>query len=114
MVIPGNESIRFIGRKRITSFNVLAMCDAYMLFTYYFVGMAGPTYDVRVLATAIRDDHMFPTFPENKYYLVDSGYANSRGYLAPSRKQCNCGIRYHLQEFLNGEAPRNSKEMFNR
>ena len=114
MVTPGKDSIRFISRKGTTSLNVLAMCDADMLFTYCFVGMAGSAHDARVLATAIRDDPMFPTPPEGKYYLVDSGYANSRGYLAPYRKQRNCGTRYHLQEFLNGEAPRNSKEMFNR
>ncbi|CAA7020292.1 unnamed protein product [Microthlaspi erraticum] len=96
------------------SLNVLAMCDADMLFTYCYVGMAGSAHDSRVLATAIREDPKFPTPPKDKYYLVDSGYANSRGYLAPYRKQRNCGTRYHLQEFLNGEAPRNSKEMFNR
>jgi len=54
-----------------------------MLFTYCFVGMAGSTHDARVLAAAISDDPLFHVPPDSKYYLVDSGYANKRGYLAP-------------------------------
>ncbi|CAH2060595.1 unnamed protein product [Thlaspi arvense] len=61
-------------------------------------------HDAHVLSTAIRDDPMFPKPPENMYYLVDSGYANRRGYLAACRKQSSSGTRYYLQEFLNEEA----------
>lgn len=114
MVTPGRDALRFINRKGKASLNVLAMCDLDMLFTYCFVGMAGSTHDSRVLNTAIRDDPMIPKPPEGKYYLVDSGYANRRGYLAPYRKDRKEGTRYHLQEFIDGEPPRNSKEMFNR
>lgn len=67
-----------------------------------------------MLATAIRDDPMFPAPLESKYYLVDFGYANKRGYLAPYRKERREDTRYHLQEFLNGGPPQNSKEMYNR
>ncbi|XP_010490258.1 PREDICTED: uncharacterized protein LOC104768006 [Camelina sativa] len=97
---PYFKTIRFVNRKGSTSLNVLAMCDFDMLFTYCFVGMAGSAHDARVLSTAIPDDPMFPTPAEGKYYLVDSGYANKRGYLAPYRKQSNVGTRYHLQEFF--------------
>ncbi|KAM1017084.1 hypothetical protein ACFX2A_047678 [Malus domestica] len=31
---------------------------------------------------------------EGKYYVVDSGYANMSGFLAPYRK-----VRYHLRDF---------------
>ena len=113
MMPPGQETIRFVNRKENASLNLLAMCDFDMLFTYCFVGMAS-AHDARVLSTSIRDDPMFPTPAEGKYYLVDSGYANKSGYLAPYRKQSNTGTRYHLQEFFNGEPPKNSKEMFNR
>ena len=76
--------------------------------------MGGSAHDARVLATAIRDDSMFPVPPENKYYLADSGYANRRGYLAPFLKEFGESTRYHLQEFNNGQPPRTSKEMYNR
>lgn len=43
------------------------------------------------------------------YYLVDAGYTNGEGFLAPFR-----GQRYHLKEFGNGAtAPRNVVEYFN-
>ena len=41
------------------------------------------------------------------YYLVDGGYTNGEGFLAPYR-----GIRYHLSEW-NGNLPRDHVEYFN-
>ncbi|WOH14848.1 hypothetical protein DCAR_0934374 [Daucus carota subsp. sativus] len=56
----------------------------------------------------------FPHPTENKYYLVDAGYAHKKGYMAPYK---GSGIRYHIQDFrrANGTArlPRNTKERFN-
>jgi hypothetical protein len=43
-----------------------------------------------------------------KYYLVDSGYPNRPGYLAPYK-----GSKYHLQEFQNANEPQGKEEMFN-
>jgi hypothetical protein len=43
-----------------------------------------------------------------KYYLVDSGYANRIGYLAPYK-----GSKYHLQEFQNAAEPEGKEELFN-
>ena len=41
--------------------------------------------------------------------MVDSGYTNGEGFLAPYR-----GTRYHLQEWEdNSRAPRNHEEYFN-
>lgn len=34
------------------------------------------SYDARVLATVIREDPMFHIPLENKYYIIDFGYAN--------------------------------------
>ncbi|KAK9932656.1 hypothetical protein M0R45_019881 [Rubus argutus] len=45
--------------------------------------------------------------PSEKYYLVDAGYSNGPGFLAPYR-----GTRYHLNEWT-GNRPRNYKELFN-
>ena len=43
-----------------------------------------------------------------KFYLVDSGYPNRPGFLAPYK-----GTKYHLPEFRNGPRPSGKKEVFN-
>ena len=45
----------------------------------------------------------------DKYYLVDVGYPNRPGYLAPYK-----GERYHVLDFHRGVAPRTPKEKFNK
>ena len=40
--------------------------------------------------------------------MVDSGYPNMKGYLAPFK-----GQRYHIPEFRNGVPPANVQEQFN-
>ncbi|XP_028119221.1 uncharacterized protein LOC114316741 [Camellia sinensis] len=42
------------------------------------------------------------------YYLVDVGYTNGEGFLAPYR-----GQRYHLSTWREGGAPTNAEEFFN-
>ncbi|KAI5313648.1 hypothetical protein L3X38_042824 [Prunus dulcis] len=44
----------------------------------------------------------------DKYYLVDAGYTNGLGFLAPYR-----GTRYHLSEWSGNNRPENYKELFN-
>ncbi|KAF7815082.1 protein ALP1-like [Senna tora] len=46
--------------------------------------------------------------PEGQYYLVDAGFTNGPGFLAPYR-----GQRYHLSEWREGRNPTNPKECFN-
>lgn len=44
-----------------------------------------------------------------KYYLVDTGYVNTDGFIAPFP-----GIRYHLPEYRGANLlPRNANELFN-
>ncbi|RWR90744.1 putative nuclease HARBI1 [Cinnamomum micranthum f. kanehirae] len=43
-----------------------------------------------------------------KFYLVDGGYANTRGFVASYR-----GIRYHLKEWSTTQAPQTPQELFN-
>lgn len=50
----------------------------------------------------------FPSYVAGKYYLVDAGYPNRPGYLAPYK-----GQRYHVPEFRRGVAPSGEKEKFN-
>lgn len=42
------------------------------------------------------------------YYLVDAGYSNAEGFLAPYR-----GTRYHLSAWRGQYSPQNHKECFN-
>lgn len=43
-----------------------------------------------------------------KYYLVDAGYPQMRGFLKPYK-----GVRYHLPDFRRGEPPSGREEIFN-
>ncbi|XP_071912628.1 protein ALP1-like [Coffea arabica] len=79
-----------------------------MRFTYVLPGWEGSAADGRVLRDAlVRSDPLI--VPKGKYFLVDAGYANSSGFLAPYR-----GVRYHLSEWsASGSKPQNFKELFN-
>ncbi|CAA7048120.1 unnamed protein product [Microthlaspi erraticum] len=70
-------------RHNITSFNIMAICDLNMLFTYVWNGAPGSCHDTAVLTMAQERDSDFPLPPPDKYYLVDSGYPNKQGFLAP-------------------------------
>jgi hypothetical protein len=111
----------------------MAACDFDMFFTFVLAGWPGSAHDMRVLDDAIaRFSNKFKQAPRGthisvfhrflivgnqqlqvlhgvgKFYLVDSGYANRRGFLAPYRQ-----TRYHLQDFQNAPEPQNIKETFN-
>ncbi|CAL0319960.1 unnamed protein product [Lupinus luteus] len=45
---------------------------------------------------------------QDQFYLLDSGFPNMPGYLAPFRK-----TRYHLRDFRDGGRPRGKQELFN-
>ncbi|ONH94136.1 hypothetical protein PRUPE_7G000100 [Prunus persica] len=64
----------------------------------------------RVLKAVLDDPHQnFPCIPEGKYYLVDSGYANMKGFIAPFQ-----GVRYHVHGYRGAnQLPRNARELFN-
>ncbi|WVZ66960.1 hypothetical protein U9M48_016110, partial [Paspalum notatum var. saurae] len=96
-------------RHGYTSQNVLAICDFDMKFIFVLTGWPGSVHDMRVFNCAIsKYGDKFPHPPPGKFYLVDSGYPNRPGYLAPYK-----GTKYHLPEFQNGPAPRGIKETFN-
>ncbi|KAG6492673.1 hypothetical protein ZIOFF_047638 [Zingiber officinale] len=66
----------------------------------------GSAHDGRVLRDAmIRSNGL--KAPQGCYYLVDSGYCNADGFLAPFR-----GQRYYLNEF-HGHRPHTAEEYFN-
>ncbi|XP_020243185.1 protein ALP1-like [Asparagus officinalis] len=66
----------------------------------------GSASDPRILRDALQRPNGLKV-PTNKYYLVDLGFTNSRGFLAPYRS-----TRYHLN-LWRGNTPTNYKELFN-
>ncbi|KAL5131317.1 hypothetical protein HKD37_12G034225 [Glycine soja] len=80
ITVSPDERPRYRNRKGDVSTNVLAAC--------------GP--DLRVCRRFL-----------SMYFLVDAGYTNGPGFLAPYR-----GTRYHLNEWI-GNTPQSYKELFN-
>ncbi|GKD42026.1 ALP1-like protein [Tanacetum coccineum] len=66
----------------------------------------GSALDGRVLRDAISRPNGLK-IPQGCYYLVDAGYCNAPGFLAPFR-----GQRYHLNEF-HGHRPQSAAKYFN-
>ncbi|KAJ4793852.1 nuclease [Rhynchospora pubera] len=72
--------------------NVLAACSFDMIFQYVAVGWEGSASDARVLRWATEEGGF--QVPNGRYYLADSGYANSSKFLCPYRNH-----DYHLAQF---------------
>ncbi|KAL0774014.1 hypothetical protein Bca101_039165 [Brassica carinata] len=89
------------------SLNIMAICDFNMLFTYIWNGAPGSCHDTAVLTMAKESDSEFPMPPLDKYYLVDSGYPDKQGFLAPYRSSRNRVVRYHMSQFNYGPLPKN-------
>ncbi|XP_031280322.1 uncharacterized protein LOC116138791 [Pistacia vera] len=61
---------------------------------YYPLFKEGFAHDAKVLNSVLEDpDSGFPHPPPGKYYLVDAGYANRGGFLAPHRR-----VPYHVPD----------------
>ncbi|KAI5009115.1 hypothetical protein ZWY2020_010163 [Hordeum vulgare] len=87
----------------------MAVCDFDMRFTSIVVGWPGSAHDTRIFRdTLVKYADRFPHPPIGRYYLVDSGYPNCDGYLAPYK-----GQKYHVPEFRQGLPPNGKKETFN-
>ncbi|XP_028099521.1 uncharacterized protein LOC114299051 [Camellia sinensis] len=106
--VPASRQNIFRGRKSTVSQNVLTVCNFNMLFTFINSGWGGSAHDNAILVDSItRANLQFSHPPHGKYYLVDAGFTNMPGFLAPFRSQ-----RYHLQEFY-GRHYSGPKELFN-
>eukprot|EP00267_Zea_mays_P040633 XP_008680777.2 uncharacterized protein LOC103655879 [Zea mays] len=110
VVVPTEEVVNHTCRHGYTSQNVLAICDFDMRFIFAVAGWPGSAHDTRILNHALANFPSFPLPPKGKYYLVDSGYPNRTGYLAPFK-----GSAYHIPEFQlrSGRPPQGKYEMFN-
>ncbi|KAF2295790.1 hypothetical protein GH714_034006 [Hevea brasiliensis] len=78
-----------------------------MQFIYILPRWEGSATDGRILRDAITRRNLLK-IPHGYYYLVDAGYTNENGFLAPYR-----GQRYHLNEWRDGYLPTNQEELFN-
>ncbi|CAN6712988.1 unnamed protein product [Malus baccata var. baccata] len=104
--IPPPDQVPYIGRKGIPTQNVMVACNFDMQFTFACAGWEGTAHDTRVFLSVLRNPNLnFPKPPNGKYYLVDAGYPQMRGYLGPYK-----GERYHLPDFRRGAEPTGHKE----
>ncbi|WVZ70795.1 LOW QUALITY PROTEIN: hypothetical protein U9M48_019432 [Paspalum notatum var. saurae] len=109
VTIPSRLVVQHTRRHGYTTQNVLAICDFDMRFTFDVTRWPGSVHDMRVFNCAVsKYGDKFPHPPNGKFYVVDSGYPNRPGYLAPYN-----GTKYHLPKFQSGQMPRGIKETFN-
>ncbi|KAA8522645.1 hypothetical protein F0562_012992 [Nyssa sinensis] len=108
--VPAKDQSRFRNKNGVLSQNVLAACTFDLQFIFICPGWEGSAADSRVLRAVLNDpDQNFPQIPEGKYYLVDAGYSNMEGFIAPFQ-----GVRYDLHEYRGvNQLPGNAKELFN-
>ncbi|XP_043692967.1 uncharacterized protein LOC122643409 [Telopea speciosissima] len=83
---------------------------AWVSFTYLLACWEGSASDSRILDIALhKEGEAKLVVPRGKYYLVDAGFANKKGFL---RSYYN--IRYYLKEWRNSNMrPVDKKELFN-
>uniref|UniRef100_A0A803LMY2 DDE Tnp4 domain-containing protein n=2 Tax=Chenopodium quinoa TaxID=63459 RepID=A0A803LMY2_CHEQI len=98
-------------RKGDKSWNVMAVCSHNMLFTHINVGYEGSAHDSTIWKRSLGEARMgFPHPPPGKYYVVDSAYPNTLGYLSPHTGR---DLRYHLPDFKRSGPPQGMFEHFN-
>ncbi|TYK22667.1 retrotransposon protein [Cucumis melo var. makuwa] len=106
--IPASDRARYRTCKGEVTTNVLGVCDTKGDFVYVLASWEGSAADSCILRDALSRPNGLKV-SKGYYYLVDAGYPNAEGFLAPYR-----GQRYHLQEWRGPEnAPSTSKEFFN-
>jgi hypothetical protein len=106
--VPLTDQDRYRNRKQRITTNVLGVCDRQMKFMYVFARWEGSASDSCILRDAMSREDSF-VVPSGKYYLVDAGYTNGPGFLAPYRS-----TRYHLNEWaIQGNNPSTTGELFN-
>lgn len=87
----------------------MSVCNLDMLITFVVVGWPGIAHETRILTSVLEEmKNVFPHPPKGKYYLVDAGYPNMKGYLSPYK-----GERYHIPDFRDGSQAQGIHEVFN-
>ncbi|KAL5813873.1 hypothetical protein ACOSQ4_024514 [Xanthoceras sorbifolium] len=104
--MPMGDKPRYRTRKGEIATNVLVVYSRDLEFIFVLPGWEGSTSDSRILCDAITRPNGLKVLT-GCYYLIDGGYTNGDGFLAPYRS-----IRYHLSEW-EGNIPTNPQEYFN-
>lgn len=67
VVAPKGKNIPYIGRKSITTQNIMVICDFNMCFTFVWAGLEGVAHDARIFVEALRRSHLgFLHLPKGK------------------------------------------------
>ncbi|XP_048489867.2 uncharacterized protein LOC125491839 [Beta vulgaris subsp. vulgaris] len=83
-VVADDVGRAFRDRHGEKTWNVMDVCSLNMLVTHINVGYEGSAHDTTVWRRSLGDARMgFPHPPSGKYYVVDSAYPNTLGYLSP-------------------------------
>lgn len=79
-----SEAAPYFSRKGCHTHNILAVCDFNMCFVFVSCGWEGSMHYSWILSNVTEDpQYNFPTAIDGRYNLVDSGYSNKKGFLAP-------------------------------
>lgn len=62
--------------KQHPTMDVLAICNFNMELIYTYVGTQGRAHDLKILTSCAQKDEYFSILPEEKCFIVDSGYLN--------------------------------------
>ncbi|EXC29163.1 hypothetical protein L484_005675 [Morus notabilis] len=110
VVPPAHQQTVYRGRKHSCTQNTMAACSFDMLFTYVNTGWEGSAADSRVLTEILRnpDDPFVAPLPP-KYYVVDSGYSNTQGFLAPFRGQRQYEVDFPVED-IEGEGEQEGQQ----
>lgn len=84
----------------------MAACSFDYQFLYVAYGWEGSASDMTVLRWATQNGGF--KVPEGRYFLVDSGYANTNYCIAPYR-----GCRYHIGEYAGNRTYSSPQDRFN-
>ncbi|KAG8384184.1 hypothetical protein BUALT_Bualt04G0091700 [Buddleja alternifolia] len=106
LTVPAEVKSKYRIRKGPLSTNILGVRDANLKFLYVQPGREGSASDARVLRDALQRPNCLNVC-RDQYYLVDAGYTNGPGFLAPYRATC-----YNLNKW-RGNTPKNYKELYN-
>ncbi|PKI35895.1 protein ALP1-like [Punica granatum] len=105
--VPSSVRGTYRNRNNEITQNVLVAYSHDMMFTHVVTGWEGSAHDLRLLSDAATLQS-FPAPYGEQYYVVDAGFPNIPGYMAPYK-----GQMYHRCDFNDDTPPTMEKELFN-
>ncbi|GAV69367.1 LOW QUALITY PROTEIN: DDE_4 domain-containing protein [Cephalotus follicularis] len=107
--VRAEKTVSFEARKSTVNQNILCACNFNMEFTFVYSGWEGTTNDSIVFLDAVTHPGQFSIAETRQYYVVDSGFPCTAGFLP-----LYGGEIYHLQDYRGrGRNPTGYNEIFN-